>query len=299
MNLLCVLPYDLLVLLHTCYLDPVDALVLRCACQRLRAVIIYASIRTACKHRLYKHALEHAYISRLEWLNAPQQQRISVPRDIHLALAAVHSGRLDMLQWAYCRGAVNSGTFADDMCDTAVSLGQLDMLQWMASVGFSLETASAAAARAGHVHILEWLHLTRNMGVASCFFAACGGQLHALQWLRERHYDWDAGTCSAAAGNGHLHVLRWARENGCNWDAMTAYMAVQYGYADVLRYAHEHGCAWHADTFSTAAQYGHVAILCYAREQQPAQWIAERASVERTARQCNQQAVLAWLESCV
>ena len=51
----------------------------------------------------------------------------------------------------------------------------------------------------------------------TCEAAAKGGHLEVLQWARQNGCPWNELTCSAAAG-GHLDVLQWAHENGCPWD---------------------------------------------------------------------------------
>ncbi len=297
-NWLCALPYDLLVLLHTCFLDPVDALVLRCACRRLRAVIVYARIRDACKYRLYENALEHAYMSRLEWLNAQNQQRIAIPHNINLRTAAARSDHLPALQWLYHHDALQDGGGKDNtyyVCDLLAARGNLAALQWLYAEGGSFYNVVGCATSNGHVHVLEWLHLTRQIKQSPCRFAAQGGQLRTLQWLRAHHYDWDTETCADAAAYGHLDVLRWAHENGCAWDDTTTYYAARHGRVSILEYALQHGCAWHQRALCVAAQHGRVAVLEYARTQHSTQWNLDRAAAESVALQCNVGAVLAWL----
>jgi hypothetical protein len=45
--------------------------------------------------------------------------------------------------------------------------------------------------------------------------AARGGHLAVLQWLRANGCQWDWLVCLFAAKNGHKAVLHWARANGC------------------------------------------------------------------------------------
>ncbi len=297
-NWLCALPYDLLVLLYTCYLDPVDALVLRCACRRLRTVIVYARIRDACKYRLYEHALQHAHMSRLDWLYANKQQCIALPRHLNLSGAAAWSDHLPALQWLHDRDALLDGHKNDAyyLCDLVVQRGNLAALQWLrVSAGCTFYNAVACATRNGHIHILEWLHLTRQIGCSPCGLAAQAGQLRVLQWLRAHHYDWDTKTCADAAAYRHLDVLCWAHENGCAWDDMTTYNAAHGGHVSILEYALQHGCAWHPRALCVAAQHGRVSVLEYARTQHSVQWNLDRAAVESVALHCNVSAVLAWL----
>ncbi|MDA9097840.1 ankyrin repeat domain-containing protein [bacterium] len=52
--------------------------------------------------------------------------------------------------------------------------------------------------------------------VDTCSAAARGGHLEVLQWLRSgAACSWNRDTCLAAAKGGHLETLWWARANGC------------------------------------------------------------------------------------
>jgi len=73
-----------------------------------------------------------------------------------------------------------------------------------------------------------------SVGRDDVLAAARKGHLHVLQWLREHGCPWNSSTCAYAAKEGHLDVLKWAREHGCPWTAATRDAAATKGYSDNL-----------------------------------------------------------------
>jgi hypothetical protein len=101
----------------------------------------------------------------------------------------------------------------------------------------------AAAARGGHLPVLEWLRSQAcPWDESACSAAAEGGQLAALQWLRRWGAPWDFLTCEEAAGAGHLEVLRWAHAQGCPLSEHVRWLALRGEHVHVLRWAADVGC---------------------------------------------------------
>jgi hypothetical protein len=75
----------------------------------------------------------------------------------------------------------------------------------------------------------------------TCNAAARGGHLAVLQWLREHDCPWDWGTCVGAARAGQLEVLQWAREHGCPWNTDVCLDAAQAGQLEVLQWMRKNG----------------------------------------------------------
>lgn len=95
--------------------------------------------------------------------------------------------------------------------------GQLERLQWGLNgryngVEFSL--ALEYAAKAGHLHILQWgstKRLLRTLGLLSTY-AASGGHLHVLKWLAENECWFRMDTVEEAAREDHLETLKYLVE---------------------------------------------------------------------------------------
>jgi hypothetical protein len=117
--------------------------------------------------------------------------------------------------------------------------------------------AWAAAARGGHLPVLEWLRSQAcPWDESACSAAAEGGQLAALQWLRRRGAPWDFLTCAKAAGAGHLEVLRWAHAQGCPLSEHVQRLALRGEHVHVLRWAADVGCPADLETRELAAALG-------------------------------------------
>ena len=98
--------------------------------------------------------------------------------------------------------------------------------------------------------------------------AARGGHLEVLQWAVEHGCPWHKEATYEAAGGGHLEELQWAVEHECPWDEWTTYAAAGGGHLEVLQWAVEHGCPWHVRTNLAADDGGDEAMI---------QWVAENA----------------------
>ncbi len=206
---LLALPLDVLRLLFNKHLRDKDALVLRCACRALRALVPRARI-DACRHRLYEHFCAHGYAMLLAWL-APQ-----VP---------LRESRAGLL------------------CQKAAEGGHLATLQWLRANGVPWDAFTCAhAARGGHLAVLQCLHANgAPWDRWTCAYAARGGHLVLLAWARAHGAPWDQWTCAYAARGGHLAVLQWLRGNGAPWDTWTCTYAAGGGHLVLLAWAREHG----------------------------------------------------------
>src|SRR5690606_12298914 len=106
------------------------------------------------------------------------------------------------------------------------------------------------AAEYGYLDLLKWAHerhfplLQLRDGKAACAAAAKGGHLVVLQWLREQKCRWDAKTMEAAAAGGHLAVVKWMRERGCAWNSKTAETAAESGHLAVTAAESGHLLQW-------------------------------------------------------
>jgi|SRR5271155_265763 len=122
-------------------------------------------------------------------------------------------------------------------------LAETELFPGAVSDDFSKDMLAYCAAGEGHLSLLQWLHIEKNVPLRNlfCYSAARAGQLHVLQWLREFGCPWGVMISESAAGGGHLDTLQWLRENDCPWDEMACYVAIRGGHLHVLRWIEENG----------------------------------------------------------
>jgi hypothetical protein len=208
-----------------------------------------------------------------------------------LSWAAAVEGRLDVLEWAttegytWDHGLVWAG---------AAAAGNLHVLEWSLSgrpgdhCRWSMPPRDSrpghAAARNGHMEVLQWLHARGcPLDAITCASAARGGTWRCSSGRASKRGAGGmiapapkrraaatsrsfsgrapmaargARTCVVAAAYGHLDILQWARANDCPWDERTCLVAAAYGHLPALRWARQSGCpldAWTCATMYNAA----------------------------------------------
>jgi hypothetical protein len=126
-------------------------------------------------------------------------------------------------------------------------------LEWMKERNLLYEECILfhAAAREGHIEVLEWL-CDNDYNPSEEIFAIVQGAAHLnnddqdyikiLTWVRERGISLDEHTCMAIAFLGHLPMLQWLRENGCPWDEDVIGCAIQNGHVHIVEWAIANGC---------------------------------------------------------
>jgi hypothetical protein len=202
------------------------------------------------------------------------------------AEACVDAALVQIAPLSVLRAARKAGYLLLNVVCRAAGSGDLDFVIW-ATEGAPLSRgvdseASIAAARAGHLHVLEWLReralacrAAAAPGAAEddgaldpqiLSAAAAGGHLPILKWARENGCRLHWGTCTTAARGGHLTILQWARKEGSFWDEDTCSAAAESGVLAVLKWARENGCPWSGAVCDMAALGGYLDILKWARE---------------------------------
>ena len=136
-------------------------------------------------------------------------------------------------------------------------------------------SASCAAARNGHLVVLQWIHeqgapfdeAACAWDERACSSVAGSSHLAVLQWLHEQNAPWNENTCANAAGGGHLPYCSgytsrtrrgtrgrvssplgaatwpccslWLREKGAPWDAERCLShAETRGHAAIVTWIH-------------------------------------------------------------
>ena len=160
-----------------------------------------------------------------------------------------------------------------DLADTdhldmyAACSGSVDMLVWLAELACTFtQHASEGAARAGHVHVVEWLRTHGHPwdGSALCDIAATTGNVQMLQYLKE-HAAFSSDTLAAAAGAGQVHVCEFLLSERCPSDHRGCASAAAFGHCSTLRWLREHGCPMPAQIHVAAAESGSVEVMAYLR----------------------------------
>jgi hypothetical protein len=148
-------------------------------------------------------------------------------------------------------------------CKAAAGAGHLDVLKWLHKEGCPWDTESCeAAAKGGHLEVLKWLRANGcPWGARACAEAASAGHLDVLKWLHKEGCPWDTESCEAAVEGGHLEVLKWLRAKGCPWGERACALAAWDGHLDVLKWLHNEGCPWDKTSCEAAAKGGHLDVL--------------------------------------
>ena len=129
-------------------------------------------------------------------------------------------------------------------------------------------TLVRAAAAAGAMPSLEWLHKNANYSWANdydaCRFAAKHGHLNALRWLvRTARAQWMPNVVvDDAAKNGHLECLKWAMHHGCETPRHILPEVARNGHADVVEFLWIHNASERVrEAVAEAAGQGHMDVL--------------------------------------
>ena len=143
---LLALPLDVRRLIVNDYLCNEEALVARCACRALRALVSRARI-DLCRYRLYAYFCTRGYAALLAWLLA------QVPLPHSMCSDAAKGGHLATLQWLRAHHADSfHGT-----CAYAAAGGHLAVLQWLREHGAPWDEWTCAwATENKHLAVLAW-----------------------------------------------------------------------------------------------------------------------------------------------
>jgi len=99
--------------------------------------------------------------------------------------------------------------------------GYVDVIEWAIINGCPLDIWDVAeACKKGEVKVVAYVLENEILRPHSwlCAAAAGAGELEMLKWLHENRCPWDETTASAAFNNNELDVLEWALENGCPFE---------------------------------------------------------------------------------
>ena len=212
---------------------------------------------------------------RLDYLKVLRDRGILATKHHSISVfctAALHSGSLATVQWLFENKLhpPKSSTIWSNNTQIPARRGNLEVLKYLYEHGCAVinEATFSAAARGGHMHIIQWLlDMGCTMSPSACAAAAEAGNLELLKWLRKNGCKWDEDSCASAACGGHYQILKWLRENGCEWNSQTCFYIARRGDLGMLKWANSNGCILNVDVASGAATNGHLEILKYLQEQ--------------------------------
>lgn len=178
----------------------------------------------------------------------------------------------------------------EDRAKLAIKLGLLEFVIVLHKSCCALPDGCHIAARAGHLHVLQYLH-------------EHGGKIDTLIELICEGSEWPPSSlcvCSHAAAEGSIECLRYVREQGCCewrdnsslplipaiWKGQTScveyalqhgypisqeydiycYVAARMGFIYILKLLHAAGSPFNEHTCSEAAYNGHLDCVQYLHE---------------------------------
>lgn len=195
-----------------------------------------------------------------------KEKRVSTVRP-SIFWAAVENGNLETLEWLlenYGEGL--SFDELEDAINKAAKAGHVHVLNWLQEQGTLILSSSVVsyAASAGRINVLEWAESEGIFGQSStaCEMAAEGNHFETLKWLRGRGCGWDEGTFASAASSGNLEMLKWMKEEGCPWDSSVCSVAAFNQNHELLKWLRENGCPWDESTCANACRNNKILKWC-------------------------------------
>jgi len=127
---------------------------------------------------------------------------------------AAEGGHLAVLQWARANGC----PWDEETCSSAAAGGHLDVLVWARANGcpWDMVVCFAAAARNGHVTVLEWVRAAGHCAPNVSRQVVKRGRLNVLKWAAAANlFRLDESMYTIAARKDNLNILIWLRVSGC------------------------------------------------------------------------------------
>ena len=132
-----------------------------------------------------------------------------------------------------------------------------------------IDTALVAAAKGGHLHIIEYLvSIGANIRDEALIEASGKGHLQVVKYLKYSLASCENQCAFLAAKNGHLEVVKYFISNGVNMSNYITY-ASEYGHLPVVKYLCESGANIHVNdnhAIQRAAINGHYEVVKYLYE---------------------------------
>jgi hypothetical protein len=228
---------------------------------------------SVCKRWHEQYSALHSTTTRVSMVIASAKlfkfaQAYGLPLSASISNIAAASGHLAVLRrvapLCECTAAA---------CSAAARAGKLNTLTFLHDHGCSWDSEcyQLAAAR-GSVRILDfllWNGCERPQEAAQELWrsAALGGHVTTLDWLQRHYFPNESWTplCEAAIEGDKVKVLDWAKRMRCQLNGDWSSVAARHGSMAALRYFLDAGCEGLEVCYS-AAQHNQLAVLEYAHQ---------------------------------
>lgn len=226
----------------TRYLERSDTVILRLVCKRFAQMFPDATGSQLTKQAV-DNAARRGHLPLLQWLICTYRSKF----DVVTFAGAAGGAHLKVMEWLEAHGCPYNWTASTK----AAREGHVKVLEWLHVRGFKFYTGEMyETVLGGQLAALKWIwphYGTNGYGWDDdCAYAAARlGHVSILEWLHEQRYPWKETDCAEhAAANGHVDVLLWLNEHGRMWSKLCARRAAENGHVDLLRYMVENGCEW-------------------------------------------------------
>jgi hypothetical protein len=187
-------------------------------------------------------AAKGGHLHELEYLH--EVTRVWHPTEYVASYAALN-GHLHVLKWLSVRQS--AFPFPLNLLDLAATNGKLNTVAWLTLECGLIPTTWTIdrVARAGHLHVFEWL---MNNGCKrsndECFMAAQCGHLELLQFAIANGCEYEADMLMfQAITYGHLHIVQWLRKSNTVKVLTQQFASYAAGHSlDILKWLHQEGC---------------------------------------------------------
>lgn len=158
-----------------------------------------------------------------------------------------------------------------DKVHTAAQVGDVRVLDYLRRNDYDICVAAGVAAKAGHAHILRYLHsqglLQKMEWLKSIAINAMN--LDCVKVLCEFGTMWPRDPCGMALASGSLEMLQFVHAQGCAWLSSSSHYieAISRGHLECIKYADEHGCPRCEDAIRCAAGSDHPELIEYFLQQ--------------------------------
>ena len=200
----------------------------------------------------------NGHLSIVQWVKENDYQS----DDTWTLQCAARKGHKSIIQYYMSLDSIYKNETA--VVNSAAEGGQLELFQWLLDSGFKHSTSLYFLAC--HNGQLEIIKCARKRGLEwdTSYLpsdAARAGHLHVLQWLLANGCEWNIYVMSDAASNGHLDVMKWAHELGAPISSLTWLNAAQHGHLHVLKWAQEKGFLLNDNILAMSAVCGNIEMM--------------------------------------
>lgn len=216
-----------------------------------------------------------AYWGQFEMLKYLVSQNYVCTNEVFVGAAL--SGHLEMLKWLKERNLNLLSISTEQAAFSAIVRGYLDVVEWLWQVfadelrrcAFSSNNFTDAAAKYGHVEILQWLYdHAFPIGPNAWCNAIENNHFHVVRWLQKNDYVRTARMRKPAILSGNLQMLKLVDKLQPNTAThpLDITIAAMVGNLDIIKWLISRGSNWTPHAFHLAIEGGHLHILKWSKK---------------------------------